>query len=86
MRIASCAVDFAHDDALLQLADAEDRRLALVDDDRRGEQAAGHAVVGDGEAAARDVGGGRACPSRARLVRSSSLGADLLEAERARRP
>src|SRR5687767_11469497 len=38
------AVDLAHDHALLQLADAEDRRLRLVDDDRRREQRARDAV------------------------------------------
>src|SRR3982751_6823492 len=38
-------VDLPHDDALLQLADAEDCRLPLVQDDRCSEQRSGHAVV-----------------------------------------
>ena len=51
-------IDLTDDHALLQLADAEDRGLPGVEDDRRGEQAARHAMVGDGEGAARHVGGG----------------------------
>src|SRR5690348_6893523 len=49
------AIDLANDRALLELADAEDRRLPLVEDDRRGEQRTRDAVVGDGEASARHV-------------------------------
>src|SRR5206468_2721660 len=46
------AVHLAHHDALLELADAEDRRLSLVENDGGGEQRTRHAMVGDGEAAA----------------------------------
>ena len=59
------AIDLANDDAFLQLADAEDRGLALVDNDRRREQAARHAVVGNGEASARDLGAGQLAVARA---------------------
>jgi hypothetical protein len=41
-----------HHGAPLELADPEDRRLRLVDDDRCGEEAAAHAVIGDREGAA----------------------------------
>jgi Na+/proline symporter len=51
------ALHFADDDALFELADAKDRGLALMEDDRRREQRSGDTVVGDGEAAARDVAG-----------------------------
>src|SRR6185437_13246179 len=44
-----------HHRALLQLAEAEDRRLGLRNDDRRGEQAAAHAVIGKREGAAANV-------------------------------
>ena len=53
------ATDFADDDALFQLADAEDRRLPRVKDDWCGEQAALYAMVGYGEGAARHVCGGK---------------------------
>ena len=45
----------AHHHALFQLADAKDRGLSLVQDNRRGEQRARHAVVGNGEASAGNV-------------------------------
>ena len=51
------AIDAAHDDALFELADAEDRRLRLVDNDRRRNERAGDAVIGDRERAALHVGG-----------------------------
>ena len=55
------AADLADDDALLELADAQDRGLALVEDDRRGEQRARDSVVGNGEAAAGNIRSARAC-------------------------
>ena len=72
------AIDLAHDDALLELADAEDRGLALVKDDRRGEQRARHAMVGDGEAAAGNVGALELAVAGA-AGEVVELGADLLE-------
>ena len=48
-------VHLAHDDALFELANAEDRRLTLVQDDRRGEQRPGYAVVRDRETTSRYV-------------------------------
>src|SRR6476620_8494197 len=48
--------DFANHDPLLELADTEDRRLTLMEDDRRCEQRSRYAVVRDGEAAAGYVG------------------------------
>ena len=65
------AADLADDDALLELADAEDRRLRLVDDDRRGEERARDAVIGDGEGAALDVGARSVSPARAFSISSS---------------
>src|SRR3546814_888532 len=52
------AADLAHHDALLQLSDAEDGGLGLVDDDRSGEERARDTVIGDGEGAALHVGAG----------------------------
>src|SRR5438045_3480543 len=75
-------IHLAHHGTLLELADAEDRRLSLVEDDRRGEQRAGDSVIGDGEASARDISGRQlALASAAGEV--VELRADLLEAERA---
>src|SRR6185312_13114055 len=74
------AVDFADGNALPQFPDAEDRGLPLVKDDWRGEQRAGHAMVRDGKASARDF---RALE----LILAGAAGevvelrADLLQAE-----
>src|SRR4029079_3886458 len=73
-------VDLARDDALLQFADAEDRGLALVKDDRRGEERTGYSMIGDGEASPRDVGAVKlSIAGAAREI--VELGADLFEAE-----
>src|SRR5690242_17894691 len=76
------AVHRADDDTLLQFANAEDRRLALVQDDRRGQQRARYAVVGYGEASPRNLR-----PFQLPVARAAGeiveLRADLLEAERA---
>src|SRR6185369_8826247 len=50
--------------ALFDLADAQNRRLRLVDDDRRGKQAAADAVVGNGERAAPHIRGSQAILAR----------------------
>ena len=60
-----------HDRPLLQLADAENRRLRLIDDDRRRDQAAADAMIGDRERAAAHVAG-VSLSSRARATSSDS--------------
>ncbi len=78
------AARLGHDDGpFLELADAEDRRLRLVDDDRRRKQAAAHAVVRDRERAALRSAGVSA--SVARLFDEGAERArDAREVERAR--
>ena len=63
----------------------EDRRLAGVEDDWRGEQATRHAMIGYGEAAARDVGAGQLAFAGA-AGEVVQLRADLLKPSGRRRP
>ena len=79
---AGPAIVVANHDSLLQFPDTEDRRLSGMEDDRRGKQAARHAMIGDGETAARNIGGGEiAGPGpRGQVV---ELAADFLKAQRA---
>jgi uncharacterized membrane protein YccC len=73
----------AHHHALFQLAHAQDRRLRLVDDDGRGEQRPGNAVIGDGKSAALHIGAGEL--ALARLVGERlQLPRDFVERQRLR--